>query len=77
MPRWSVTGRTQGVDVEIEVHQPAHSSVSVDYVDPDGDTAVCTNSERADLRVRLRSQDGRERSWTVDGTAHAELGRRL
>lgn len=76
LPRWTVRGRTQGVEVDIEVHQPAQRCVSVEYTDPDGGTATCTNSERADVEVRLRSQDGGERRWSVRGTAHAEVGRR-
>jgi hypothetical protein len=76
LPHWSVRGRTQGVEVEVLVHQPAQRCVSVEYTDPDGATATCTNSERADVEVRLRSQDGGERWWSVKGTAHAEVGRR-
>jgi len=76
LPTWTVHGRTQGVEVDIEVVQPPERCVSIDYTDPNGDTATCTNTERADLRLRLRTQSGVEREWVLDGTAHAEVGRR-
>ena len=46
--------------------QPADRCVSVDYHDPDGATATCTNSERSDARITIG-----DRSWTLEGTAHA------
>ena len=77
LPTWTVRGRTQGVEVDIEVTQPPERCVSIDYTDPNGDTATCTNTERADLRLRLRTQSGVERErWVLDGTAHAEVGLR-
>lgn len=76
LPRWKVKGRTQGVEVDLEVTQPPERCVSIDYTDPNGATATCTNTERADLALTLRWQDGRSRSWKLDGTAHAEIGRR-
>lgn len=74
LPTWTVSGRTGGVEVDIRVTQPEERCVSVDYADPDGSTATCTNSESADLRLELRWQDGRSRVWEVEGTAHAEVG---
>ncbi|MDJ0345164.1 hypothetical protein QMK19_31995 [Streptomyces sp. H10-C2] len=47
--------------------------------DPDGSRAVCRNSETADARVLLeRWWDSRrtEADWTLDATAHAEVGGR-
>ncbi|MGI9576907.1 MAG: hypothetical protein ACR2OH_01770 [Microthrixaceae bacterium] len=76
LPEWSVKGRTQGVEVSIEVTQPNDRNVTIDYTDPDGATATCTNTERADLKVHLRTQSGVERRWDIEGTAHAEIGRR-
>ena len=35
---------------------------------PDGGTATCTNSERADVRIRIG-----ERTWHLAGTGHAEV----
>lgn len=75
-PTWTVRGRTQGVHVDIEVVQPPERCVSIDYTDPNGDISTCTNTERADLRLTLRTQSGVQRSWVLDGTAHAELGLR-
>jgi hypothetical protein len=52
--------------------------VQIGYTDPDGATATCHNSEVATARVRLDRLTRRgwqeERSWHVDGTAHAEIG---
>jgi hypothetical protein len=76
LPRWRVHGRTQGLEVDIEVDLPEDRIVSIDYTDPDGSTAVCTNSERADAVVTVTDQRGRRRCWTLDGTAHAEIGTR-
>jgi hypothetical protein len=41
---------------------------------------VCTNSERASAWITLQRFAGRrwrtDREWTLDGTAHAEVGLR-
>ncbi len=76
LPTWKVAGRTNGMEVSIEVHQPPQRCVSIEYTDPDGATATCTNTEQADLRLNLRTQRGVERTWQIDGVAHAEIGRR-
>jgi hypothetical protein len=76
LPRWQVRGRTQGLEVDIEVDLPVQRCVTIDYVDPDGSTATCTNSEQADVVVQVTDQRGRRRRWALDGTAHAEIGRR-
>ena len=76
LPVWSVTGRTQGFEVSIDVTQPHERCVTIDYTDPDGSTATCTNTEQADVVVELRTQGGTERRWELTGTAHAEVGRR-
>ncbi len=71
LPTWRVTGRIGRQRVRIDVDQPADRCVSIDYHDPDGATATCVNSERADVRISIGG-----RSWQLDGTGHAELGRR-
>lgn len=80
LPEWSVAGRFGDLRVAIHVTLPPERTVIVDYVDPDGTPAVCHNSERADAQVTLEYAAGRswlpERSWTLAGTAHAELGLR-
>ncbi|WP_176480552.1 hypothetical protein [Mycobacterium avium] len=48
---------------------PPERCVSLGYTDPDGGTAVCTNTERADIRVEID-----DRRWSVLG--HAEVGLR-
>jgi hypothetical protein len=59
---------------------PADRCVELGYVDPDGATATCRNTERADADVRLEHLRGSrwhaERGWVLHGTAHAEIGSR-
>jgi hypothetical protein len=54
--------------------------VAVEYHDPDGAPATCTNSERADAEIVLERRTASgwavERRWTLTGTAHAEIGSR-
>jgi hypothetical protein len=79
LPRWTATARWGRTRLRVEVAVPATSSVAVQYTDPDGETCVCTNSERASAWITLeRFAKGwrTERSWVLDGTAHAEVGLR-
>ncbi|MES9525271.1 hypothetical protein [Streptomyces capoamus] len=80
LPTWRVTGRTALRRIRIEVTQPADRTLVLDYTDPDGRHATCRNSERADAHVLLeRWWFGgwrTEAEWTLDGTAHAEVGTR-
>lgn len=71
LPEWSVTGRIGRLKVAIDVHQPPESCVSIGYRDPDGRTATCVNTELADVSIRIG-----DRTWRLDGTAHAEVGTR-
>jgi hypothetical protein len=64
---FSVRGRGLSVDVTV----PPARSVTLGYVDPDGSTATCTNSEQSNASITFRN-----RTWQLDGTAHAEVGRR-
>ena len=79
LPRWSVTLRSRRRRLTAKVLVPPDRSVAIDYTDPDGATATCTNSERASAEITLEAYDGgwrTERHWTLDGTAHAEVGTR-
>ncbi|MFF7238787.1 hypothetical protein [Streptomyces collinus] len=80
LPTWTVTGRAGLRRVRVEVTQPADRTLTLDYTDPDGRHATCRNSERADAHVLLeRWWSGgwrTEAQWTLDGTAHAEVGTR-
>jgi hypothetical protein len=80
LPNWTVTGRLGERILRLTVHQDPDASVKVAYRDPDGATATCTNSERADAHVILlrRSRDSWaiERRWHLKGTAHSEVGTR-
>lgn len=67
--RWQLAGRIAGKRVLISVDQPPDRCVSLGYTDPDGGTAVCTNTERAEIHVEIG-----HRRWSVLG--HAEVGLR-
>jgi hypothetical protein len=59
----------------VSVDLPAERRVDLEYTDPDGATAICTNSEVATATIRL--SDGRSSTAeTLVGRAHAEVGRR-
>lgn len=77
---WSIQGRSGNRRLHVSVDQPTERCVAVGYTDPDGTRAICTNTERADAHIVLEVKTtGRwqvERQWTLDGTAHAEIGTR-
>ena len=76
---WRVRGIVGRQRLTVIVNQPDDRCVRLDYTDPNGDGAVCTNTERADVDVRLDKWRGRwitEAEWSLEGTAHAELGTR-
>ena len=68
---WQLEGRVGGRDVLIRVDQPPQRCVSLQYIDPDGGRAVCTNTEQADIHVEVD-----DRQWSVLGAGHAEVGLR-
>lgn len=76
LPRWRVRGRVRGWTVTVDVDQPEERCVAIPYEDPDGATATCTNTERADLRLTVARGGGWSRTWQVRGRAHAEVGTR-
>ncbi len=80
IPDWDVTVRSRRRRLRVQVSQPAERSVAVEYRDPDGARATCTNSERADAEIVLERRTAGdwavERRWTLTGTAHAEIGSR-
>jgi hypothetical protein len=71
LPHWRLHGRIGGREVLIRVDQPADRCVALAYTDPDGATAVCTNTEQADVHIEIGN-----RRWSVLGTGHAEVGLR-
>lgn len=71
LPHWQLEGRIAGRDVLIRIDQPPDRCVSLQYTDPDGAAAVCTNTEQADIHVEVG-----DRHWSVLGTGHAEVGLR-
>ncbi|MFE0512268.1 hypothetical protein [Streptomyces sp. NPDC058964] len=80
LPTWRVSGRAGLRRIRVEVTQPPERTLALDYTDPDGTQAVCRNSERADAHVLVeRWWVGgwrTEAEWTLNGTAHAEVGTR-
>ncbi|MFF8029536.1 hypothetical protein ACFZDJ_52765 [Streptomyces sp. NPDC007896] len=79
LPEWRVEGRAGLSRIQVTVTQPPQQTVTLGYTDPDGSTAVCRNSERADAVVSLERWWGtwrREAVWRLSGTAHAEVGDR-
>ncbi len=78
-PTWRVRGVVGARRLTATVTQPDHRCVTLDYTDPDGAGAVCTNSETADVHAVVETFRGRwrvEQEWSLRGTAHAELGTR-
>jgi hypothetical protein len=79
LPTWRVAGTVGRWRLRADVTVPPDDSVRVGYVDPDGATATCTNSGRADADIVL---ERRRRSWEVVARwnlragAHAEVGTR-
>ena len=80
LPEWSVTGRVGRRRLRVEVRQEPGDCVALGYTDPDGATATCTNTERASVEVVVEQRVGSrfevEHRWTLDRTAHAEVGTR-
>lgn len=78
--RFVVSGIVGTRRLRVAASLPAERCVVIGYTDPDGAAATCTNTERADVTVvldRLTSRGWQqERRWHLDGTGHAEIGRR-
>lgn len=66
--------------IAVAVDLPAERCVTVPYTDPDGATATCRNTARADVSVATSELTARgwrhRRAWRLDGTGHAEIGTR-
>ncbi|HVM66891.1 MAG TPA: hypothetical protein VMU14_18630 [Acidimicrobiales bacterium] len=80
LPSWSIDGTIGRWRLRADVSLPAAHSVAVQYADPDGDTATCTNSELADAEILLeRRRSSRWETaghWNLHKSAHAEIGSR-
>ncbi len=70
-----VRGRSGGRRLDVRVSLPPARTVSLEYVDPDGATATCRNSEVASADIEW-GPTGATRTWRLDGVAHAEIGTR-
>jgi hypothetical protein len=79
LPTWTMRAHAGRHRIRTVVELPPDRSIAVGYVDPSGETATCTNSERASAEITVERFDGRWRTlraWTLDGTAHSEVGLR-
>ncbi len=80
LPTWTFRARSGRRRLRATIELPPERSIAIGYVDPDGEAATCTNSERADAEIVLERLKGRrwttERSWHLDETAHSEVGLR-
>jgi len=79
LPDWHLHGVSGRHRLTVHVRLDPAESVALDYADPDGAPAVCTNSERASADVLLERWSGSwqtSRRWRLDRTAHAEVGLR-
>jgi hypothetical protein len=80
VPEWDVTVRSGGRRLRVRVAQPTERTVVIEYADPDGASSTCRNCERADAQIVLeRRVSGAwvvEREWSLDATAHSEIGTR-
>jgi hypothetical protein len=81
LPTWSVKGTLGRWRMRAEVTIPEKESIAVPYKDPDGSSATCTNCELADAVILLERRTGvfgweSYHQWTLQGTAHAEIGTR-
>lgn len=79
LPSWQVRGTVGRWRLRVDVELPVSRSVAIGYVDPDGATATCTNSEAANAQIVLEHRRTRwetASSWTLRGRAHSEIGMR-
>lgn len=79
LPAWDLKGTLGRWRLRAEIEIPLAQSVEVAYRDPDGASATCTNSELADAEIVLEHRRARwemAASWSLRGTAHAEIGTR-
>ncbi len=83
LPTWYVRGTVGRWRLRVDVTIPDADSVRVPYTDPDGASATCVNSERADADIVLEHRlEHRRAAWEVEGRwelragAHAEVGTR-
>lgn len=78
-PQWRARAGLGGRRrLRASVELPPQRCVQLEYPNPDGTSAYCVNSERADARIVVeRRVGGRwvvDGEWRLDGTAHAEVG---
>lgn len=75
--RFTIAGTVGRRRLQVEVTLPVERCVTLEYRDPDGATATCTNTERAHAAIVVEDPHGAgSRRWTLAGTAHAEIGSR-
>lgn len=78
-PQWRVrTSLGARRRLRATVEMTPQRCVQLEYPNPDGTSAYCVNSERADARIAVEQRVGGrwvvDGEWSIDGTAHAEVG---
>ncbi len=80
LPTWTVEGRSGDHLIRVNVTLPEAETVTVEYQDPDGRVPLCHHSTRANAEITLLRRENRTwvpfREWTLNSTAHAEVGLR-
>ena len=71
---FEVRGRVGHRRIRLAVELPDAQTVEVDYRDPDGAELLCRNSTLAAATIEITRAGSVERSWRLDGRAHAEVG---
>ena len=79
MPTWAFTARNEEWKIVGGARVALSRLVQVHYMDPDGSSRYCANSEIADLAIELYRRSGdrwrHHGSLTALGSAHLEFGR--
>ncbi len=76
---FSVRGTLGRQRLRVDVALPPERAVVLEYTDPDGAKARCTNTEQAtaDIRIERWARGWQvQREWHLARTAHAEIGDR-
>jgi hypothetical protein len=79
LPTWRVSGAVGRTRLRVEVTLRDDDAVAVQYADPDGTTATCTNSELADAEILLERRRARWEvvaRWQLHRRVHSEIGTR-
>jgi hypothetical protein len=77
---WKLFAEGDTLRIEVEIECRPINLIEAHYVDPDGASAYCINTEVASSTLSVSTRTGESDAWTVvgtlssDGTTHAEWG---